>query len=239
MASSFSLSQASLAAAILASTAGTYIALSPPNPSTHSQPSTGDSIRWLHLTSKHTTKVVMAPVGLLAAHASALSFFYPNIPSTLLRNGAENGLNTSLITWSPATLLPLAGIFFAGIPLRLVPYSTLGKNFTFALKEPDRLTTTGIYRYVQHPSYTAIFLLIICNISLLARVDGILSCWIPPQWYHAFRLLGWSIVPLGLSMMAKGLSARVREEEVMLRDKFKLEWENWHSKTARFIPWLL
>src|SRR5579859_7068708 len=184
MALSTSPSQASLATTMLASAIGTYIALSPPNPVPTSMPSTGDLIRRLNLTHKHTTKAVLAPLGLLALHTSSLTLLHPNNPSSILRHGAENGLNTDLITWSAATSIPLALILCAGIPLRLVSYTSLGKNFTFALSEPDRLTNTGIYRYVQHPSYTGLVVIMICNATLLFRMDGALSCWIPPQWYQ-------------------------------------------------------
>ncbi|KPM39871.1 hypothetical protein AK830_g6691 [Neonectria ditissima] len=180
------LSQASLAATMLASTVGTYLALSPPNPSPDSGSPTAvsDSISRFKLTSKHTTKVVLAPLGLLAAHTSGLTYTSPAIPSSLLRHGAANGLNRDLVTWSTATAVPLALILCAGVPLRLVSYASLGKNFTFALAAPDRLNKTGIYGYVQHPSYTGLVVLVLSNIALIFRTDGALSCWIPPSWYQ-------------------------------------------------------
>ncbi|KAL3427254.1 isoprenylcysteine carboxyl methyltransferase [Phlyctema vagabunda] len=231
--------QASLAGTMLMSTIGTYIALSPPNPSSASEPSTGDSLRWLKLTDRFTTKIAMAPLGLLALHHSALICLYPKIPSSIIRHGTENGLNPNLITWSAATSIPLALTLCAGIPLRLVSYASLGKNFTFALMEPDRLTTTGIYRYIQHPSYTGVLVLLICNAALLLRLDGALSCWVPPRLYQAFRFAYLALAPAGLSLLFWGVSTRVREEERMLQAKFGAEWASWHSKTARFIPWLL
>ena len=231
--------QASLAATILASTIGSYIALSPPNPSATSEPSTGDSIRRLNLTNRFTTKITLAPLGLLALHTSALTYFHPNIPSSILRHGAENGLNPDLITWSAATSIPLALILCAGIPLLLVSYASLGKNFTFTLMEPDRLTTTGIYRYVQHPSYIRIMVLLVCNAALLIRMDGVLSCWVPPQWYQDLRAVYLALTPVGLVVLIFEIWTRVSQEEHMLRARFDVEWEIWHAKTARFIPWLL
>jgi protein-S-isoprenylcysteine O-methyltransferase Ste14 len=239
MALTTSFPQASLAATILASTVGTYVALSPPNPSATSEPSTGDTIRWLNLTSRFTTKFTLTPLGLLALHTSALTYFQPNIPSSILRHGAENALNPDVITWSRATAIPLALILCAGFPLRLVSYASLGKNFTFTLMEPDRLTTTGIYRYVQHPSYTGIMVLLVSNAALLARMDGVLSCWVPPRRYQALRIAYLALAPVGLSMLIFGIWTRVRQEERMLRAQFDVEWETWHAQTARFIPWLL
>ncbi|KAI1371759.1 hypothetical protein F4677DRAFT_285607 [Hypoxylon crocopeplum] len=176
MSLSNSLSQASLAAVMLTSTVGSYVALSPPNHTTKPTPSTGDTIRWLNLT----------------------------------------------------------------VLLRLVSYASLGKNFTFALTEPDRLKTTGIYRYVQYPSYTGIITLVVCNVVLVVRMDGVLGGWIPPRWYHALQTLEWALfIPAGVSLMMFVAWARVREEERMLRTKFRVDWEKWHGKTARFIPWVI
>ncbi|KAF5634939.1 isoprenylcysteine carboxyl methyltransferase [Fusarium sp. NRRL 25303] len=238
MALQFSLSQASLAAAILGSTHGTYLALSPPNPSEHSAPSTGDSVRWLFLTRKHTTKVILAPLGLLSLHTASLALRYPNIPPSLVHHGIENGLNPDLITWSAATTIPLALILCAGVPLRLVPYASLGKNFTFALKEPDRLKTTGIYQYLQHPSYTGLAILMIFNVALLGRLDGVLSCWIPPSVYETFCSWAIRLLPFTISGIMFGIWTRVSEEEKMLKRAFGKEWESWHARTARFIPFI-
>ncbi|KAI0112309.1 hypothetical protein F4776DRAFT_349583 [Hypoxylon sp. NC0597] len=232
------LSQYSLAAAILTSSIGTYAALSPPNPNPNSKliPPTGDTMRWLKLTTTHATKIAFAPLGFLALHTIGLAYFYPNIPSFVLRHGAVNGLNPDLVTWSAATSIPLA-LLLCGIPLRLRSYSSLGKNFTYNLAEPDHLETTGIYRYVQHPSYTGIVLVAAGNLALLCRMDGALSCWIPPQWYETVRTLGWIFfIPAWMPML--GLWIRVREEERMLKAKFGKDWEKWHSRTARFIPWV-
>ncbi|KAI1401288.1 hypothetical protein F4819DRAFT_458954 [Hypoxylon fuscum] len=233
------LSQTSLAVAILASAIGTYIALTPPNPSTKPTPSTGDTISRLKLSNKHTISIALAPLGLLALHTSSLAYLYPGIPPLLLRHGTANGLNPDLIRWSATTSIPLALILCAGVPLRLVSYASLGKDFTFALAEPDRLTTAGIYRHVQHPSYSGIMVLVACNATLLTRMDGALSCWIPPRWYPSWRTLEWTLlIPVGLSLLLFGTWTRVRQEERMLRAKFGPEWEKWHASTPRFIPWI-
>lgn len=194
----------------------------------------------LHLTNKHITNLVSIPLGFLALHTSTLAYLYPNIPPLIIRHGAANGLNSDLVTWSGATTIPLALILCAGIPLRLVSYASLGKNFTFALAEPDSLNTTEVYRYVQHPSYTGIAVLIACHAALLGRADGALACWIPPRWYGALRALETTLLVhvVGVSLLAFAVWTRVRQEERMLRARFGIEWESWHAKTARFIPWI-
>ncbi|KAI1114061.1 hypothetical protein F5Y14DRAFT_416064 [Nemania sp. NC0429] len=237
MLSSVSVPQAALPATMLLSAIGTYLALSPPNPNRESSSPVADSITRLSLANKHIPQITLAPIGLLALHTSALAYRYPDIPRSVLRHGAENGLNAGLITWSPATAVPLALILCVGIPLRLGSYASLGKNFTFALAEPDRLTTTGMYRYVQHPSYTGLVILVLCNLSLFGRSDGALSCWIPPRLMPYFRAVRWVLAPAGVLALVFAVWTRVREEERMLRAKFGVTWERWHARTPRFIPW--
>ncbi|KAK3689397.1 hypothetical protein B0T22DRAFT_461444 [Podospora appendiculata] len=233
-----SLPQASFIAAIVASVVGTYIGLTPPNPATESIPKTGDFLRTVGVTSNHGANLFVAPLSILALHACALAYFYPArpLPRWILLHGAENGLNRNLITWSPATAVPLALLLCVGIPLRLIAYSSLGKNFTFALAEPDRLTTTGVYRFVQHPSYVGLVALFLGHAALVYRIDGVLSCWIPSRWYPTARRLGWLALPVGLLVLATGVWTRVVQEERMLAEEFGGEWERWHARTARFVP---
>lgn len=233
-----SFSQASLSAAVLSSTVGTYIALSPPNPSTNPIPSHSDWVARFHLTRTHSLKVAIIPLGFVALHASSIAWSYPNVPASLLRYGAENGLHEKYITWSPATAIPLALIFCAGIPLRLASYASLGKNFTFALTQPDRLKTSGMYKYVQHPSYTGLMVLAIANVALLGHHDGVLSCWVPPERFEDWRSFWWTFAPVGFAVFLLGMWKRVQQEERMLKARFGKEWEGWHARTARFVPWL-
>jgi protein-S-isoprenylcysteine O-methyltransferase Ste14 len=227
-----------LVAAIAAASYGSYLGLTPPNPSKTSTPTTGDSLRRFALVEKPAILITLAPFGVLALHACGLASTNPGISSSLLMNGLDNGLNTDLITWSPATAIPLALILCAGVPLRLGAYTSLGKNFTFTLSQPDHLRTTGIYHYVQHPSYTGLIILALANIALLARPDGVISCWVPSAWYSTFCSAWWVCAPSGVGIFLFGLLTRVTEEERMLKTEFGRKWEEWHSSTARFIPWI-
>ncbi|KAK1987795.1 isoprenylcysteine carboxyl methyltransferase [Colletotrichum cereale] len=246
------LSQLSLSLAILASTAGTYAGLRNPNPeppssssspkkpgSSSQPPKHADSIRWMNLTHRHASKVILLPLALLSLHLAVLALYHPDAPPAVLRHGAENGLSAALTTWSPSTALPLLLIFAAGIPLRLGPYRSLGKNFTFQLSRPDRLKTTGIYAHLQHPSYTGVVVLVLSNVALLARLDGVLGCWFPPALHRALRAVEWLLGPAACSVFLFGVWTRVREEERMLKAEFGEKWERWHASTARFIPYLL
>jgi len=239
-----SFAQASLAITLFATIIGTYKAVVPPHANNTAAPpplETGDFLLRSRLASQHGTKILLAPLAFLALHTFLLILYYPTIPKFLLRHnyGEVNKLNPRLITWSPATVIPLAIALFIGIPLRLVPYAELGKNFTFALAQPDRLVTTGIYKFIQHPSYTGVVTLQVSLAVLLCRMDGVLSCWVSSRrWYNTSWRAELMAFPIMLGGLLFVLSKRVEEEEAMLRGEFGKEWERWHAATARFIPWV-
>jgi protein-S-isoprenylcysteine O-methyltransferase Ste14 len=236
------LSQGILSAAILTSTIGTYIALSPPNPSTTATETSptvhSDSLNSLGLTNSHIAKIALLQLFPFALHTSILAWRYPsdNIPPYLLGHGLANAFNFKLLTWTPSTAIPLLLIFLFGVPLRLIAYATLAHDFTFFLAPPNHLITTGIYAYVQHPSYVGLVILLLSNIVLLGRTDGVASCWIPPHWYTVVRKLVKWVWPVGVGILGMAVWTRVREEELMLRGAFGKEWEAWHERTARFVP---
>lgn len=235
-----SLRQALLAILILLSFITSFVALSTPNPTREGIkiPSTGDSLRHLKVAGEFTPVIVLAPFAVSALHSALLALRYPTLPRWLAGYGVANNLDKHHITWSLSTVVPLIIILFFGAPLRLVSYSSLGTNFTFTLAEPDHLKTDGIYRYVQHPSYTGLVLLIIGNIALLARINGAMSCWIPPSYFPMMKRLWWICAPVAFSMSLVVLGTRVREEESMLKAEFGAEWEQWHTSTPRFLPWM-
>ncbi|KAE9365202.1 hypothetical protein N431DRAFT_420123 [Stipitochalara longipes BDJ] len=200
----------------------------------------------LHPNAKPNTKDTISPftqpaflalthliVTLLALHHAFLTLSYPSPPSLLCPNATN--LTPSLFTWSPTTSLCLL-IILLSAPLRLLAFRQLGPNFTFQLREPGKLVTTGLYRYVQHPSYTAVIIVMLSNLCLLARIDGSIGCWVGKEvvasgWWKVFAgvLVGVQVVSMGV---------RVWDEERMLRGTFGKEWEVWHARTRRFVPGL-
>jgi protein-S-isoprenylcysteine O-methyltransferase Ste14 len=147
-------------------------------------------------------------------------------------------INPELFEWNAWSTISLL-LIFTGAYIRLSAYGGLGKNFTFHLMTPDHLVTTGVYSWVQHPSYTGGGLVSIGVASLFMRWDAAPACMIPESVLA--RLQGWGpgttvallIVTLG------GLGIRVRDEEDMLRERFGPQWEKWHQSTKRFIPGLI
>ncbi|EFQ25229.1 isoprenylcysteine carboxyl methyltransferase [Colletotrichum graminicola] len=145
-------------------------------------------------------------------------------------------INRKLFEWNKYTTLCLFLIVGIGAPLRLLAFAQLGGNFTFQLARPSGLTTTGVYRYIQHPGYTGQVLVLLANLAYLFRWDGVVGCWVSQELEA--RLNGWGLVCYGVMVlvMARKVLVRVMDEEEMLRKTFGDEWVLWHTRTMRFIP---
>ncbi|CZR62397.1 uncharacterized protein PAC_12294 [Phialocephala subalpina] len=143
-------------------------------------------------------------------------------------------LNEDLFTWSPTSIAFVVTIFIAA-PIRLLAYATLGKNFTFRLNKPKNLVTSGMYAYVQHPSYTTLFLINVASAFFWMRLDGISACYLP-SFLVKVKGLNW-VAGLAMSVFTTlGLWVRVKDEEGMLKNEFGQYWIEYHRKTKRFIP---
>jgi protein-S-isoprenylcysteine O-methyltransferase Ste14 len=87
----------------------------------------------------------------------------------------------------------------------------ISPTLPFHLAKPRRLVTTGLYAYVQHPSYTANWLVYCANFALLLRLNGSSGCWLPTGLVRA--LSGpWCAVLVGMAVVIRlGIRIRVRE----------------------------
>lgn len=107
-------------------------------------------------------------------------------------------------------LIPTAVLFYRS-------HKDLGRNWSVSLEIRDEhnLVTNGVYQYVRHPMYTAIWLWVICQALLLqnyiAGFSGILC----------FGLLYF---------------IRVGKEEQMMENQFGEQYELYKQKTKRLIP---
>ncbi|KAI9054780.1 hypothetical protein LZ554_001927 [Drepanopeziza brunnea f. sp. 'monogermtubi'] len=143
-------------------------------------------------------------------------------------------LNQDLFTWSPYTVGFMVAVLVAA-PIRLLAYAQLGENFTFELAKPKKLVQTGLYRYVQHPSYPPLLVILTAMFTILQRQDGVLACVTPSVLVRMKGLTAVAgIVIMGLESF--GVVQRVQDEEEMLRQEFGKEWEAYSRKTKRFIP---
>lgn len=90
---------------------------------------------------------------------------------------------------------------------------------------------------MQHPSYTGRTLTVVGNFMLLYRVDAALGCWLP-SWLVDVKWVWRVLALLAANRVRRAGKMRVTEEEEMLRNTFGNEWEEYHAKTKRFIPYL-
>lgn len=112
-------------------------------------------------------------------------------------------------------------------------YRTLGKLFTFELSimKDHTLITTGPYAYVRHPSYTGLIVTI---------VGGYLSHISEGSWVRESGLLETTVglgilvvfITIGLAVILS-LLLRIPSEDMILRRRFGVEWEEW----ARRVPY--
>jgi protein-S-isoprenylcysteine O-methyltransferase Ste14 len=169
-------------------------------------------------------------VFLLGAYHGYIALTYPSPPKFCPR--AEN-LNPDLFTWSSTSIICITLILIAA-PIRLLAFKQLGPNFTFKLAQPKNLVTTGLYKYVQHPSYTTNITVMLANSYLIWRRDGVLACWLSERVLNS---VWWKVVGVffaGVAVLA--MRTRIVDEEKMMKETFGKEWEVWHARTKRFIP---
>ncbi|KAL3446908.1 hypothetical protein BJX65DRAFT_308534 [Aspergillus insuetus] len=224
----------------LALLAAQYLnALCTTSPHTPSTPYAADRIRYL-VTTPST----------LGTHASTLASLYTALITLLSTSSPRDRaltdilcpyqahLNPTRVSWNSRTVGFLS-LLALGAGIRLSAYGGLGRNFTFQLATPDRLVTDGVYRFLQHPSYTGLVLVSFGYAGLIVgRVDTPIACWIPPLLLELLR--DWQVIlgVLGTSVGLAVLGVRIRDEERMMRERFGSEWEAWHRRTARLIPFV-
>ena len=113
--------------------------------------------------------------------------------------------------WSGAIILALAML------LLWHAHADLGRNWSqsLELRKGHQLIDDGVYKYIRHPMYAAIWLYSIAQILLLQNF-----------------IAGWSAV-VTFSLL---YFLRVPREEQMMIDKFREEYQVYIRKTGRIIP---
>jgi protein-S-isoprenylcysteine O-methyltransferase Ste14 len=109
-------------------------------------------------------------------------------------------------------------LFASGGALRLWAVFVLGRRFSglVAIQTDHKLETHGIYRWVRNPAYLGM------EIHLLG-------------WALTFRS-GVGIVVVALGLVP--LIARMRSEEMLLREHFGAEYEAYLARTWRLALWV-
>ncbi|KAJ5720354.1 uncharacterized protein N7483_008288 [Penicillium malachiteum] len=137
------------------------ICATPPNPSPPPQqdrPST-DRIAILIWSRSHSAWVGHIANAFILYHAlvTALLVIAPEGVSQVCPNAANR--NKPLFQWSAPSTIGLS-LIYLGLVTRILAYGGLGRSFTFHLAPPDHLITSGIYKWIQHASYTGLFLIL-------------------------------------------------------------------------------
>lgn len=119
--------------------------------------------------------------------------------------------------WPPVAGITLVAV---GISLRAWSISTLGRFFQYRIEvQPDHhLVTGGPYRYVRHPSYTGVALVVL-GIALAA--GDVLS------------------LVVTFVLTSAGLVVRIRAEERQLTDALGGQYQRFAATRKRLIPGLL
>jgi protein-S-isoprenylcysteine O-methyltransferase Ste14 len=104
-----------------------------------------------------------------------------------------------------------------GVGLLAWAHDTLGQNFSpwLELRGEHQLVTTGPYRWVRHPIYSA-GVLVVLGIGLLSA-----------------NLLVLLLPGASLSLL---LVVRLRDEEAMLAERFGEAYRAWEATTGRLLP---
>lgn len=111
------------------------------------------------------------------------------------------------------------GLCYAGYTLRQWSFDTLGRFFTYmvTIKKDHQLITEGPFRYLVHPSYTGLGMVI----------------------YSTFYFTGLrSIMDFILFLAVFGflVRTRVRNEEAALKEQFGSAFDEYMRHRYRFIP---
>ena len=156
----------------------------------------------------------------------------------------KSALDIALLAlmWIAGMILPLVAIFtpllsFADYPLHPIAFAIgtvvlclgmwlfyrshadLGENWSVSLeiRENHQLVTSGVYRLMRHPMYTAIFLTALAQALLLSN---------------------WLAGPSCLLAFLVMLAVRLGREETMMLNKFGEAYGEYMKRTKRLIPHL-
>ena len=124
-------------------------------------------------------------------------------------------------TYSPHPAALVTGAIVACVSLLLfrLTHKALGRMWSVSLqlKIGHQLVTSGIYRHLRHPMYSAFWLMALAQLLLL------------PNW-----IAGLS----GLAGFGTLFFLRIQAEEDMLEEAFGQQYRDYRNTTKRVVPWI-
>lgn len=110
-------------------------------------------------------------------------------------------------------------IYALGLILRYYSLILLGKNFTRNVEvvEDQELVSTGTYRYVRHPLYLGLFLLVIS----IPLYSGNVSLFV-----------------VSVAIIFKSIDIRIKEEEKSMETVIGKRYVEWKEKRYKLIPFI-
>ena len=158
------------------------------------------------------------------------------IPSQLCPSPSTLARVPNLQT-SPSFIIGVA-LVCTGSLIRVLCFRHLGPQFTFQLsiRKDHRLITDGPYAIVRHPSYAGGVIHIIGMVICLAGP----GTWFKEIGIHStFGKVVGMLVGLIIALGTYGGIARTFKEDVVLKNTFKHEWDQWAKKTPyRLFPYI-
>ncbi|MGA2257170.1 MAG: protein-S-isoprenylcysteine O-methyltransferase [Thermoguttaceae bacterium] len=125
----------------------------------------------------------------------------------------------SFADYSINTWVFAAGILVLAIGLWLLQrsHSNLGRSWsmTLELRENHALVTSGVYRHLRHPMYSAMLLI------------SIGQALITPNWL---------VAPVGLVVFVLLFALRFEKEEAMMLEQFGEQYATYVRRTRRLVP---
>jgi protein-S-isoprenylcysteine O-methyltransferase len=128
-------------------------------------------------------------------------------------------LSLRMFPQTDALLAVAAILCICGLAICLWARAVLGRNWsgTVTLKENHELIVRGPYRFVRHPIYTGILLMLIGTWLELGHLAGI----------------------IGVLLVIVSLSIKLLDEEAVMLKQFPDQYPDYQKRVKRIIPFLL
>ena len=175
-------------------------------------------IRYPHAKRNKTNKITTNKKGTLEKILLGLVFFgmviLPLIyMATSLLSFVDYYLPESLQIMGLLLIVPMLWLFYRS-------HKDLGQNWsaTLEIREGHNIVDSGVYKYIRHPMYSAILLLVIIQGLLLNNYIAGLS----------------GLISFGLLYFF-----RVKKEEKMMLLEFGTDYEKYMKRTKRIIPFIV